>query len=377
MVDVDRRLELVRSRLSQLHLPDEALGRAAEVVREARLPETMVEVLRKEWLNDMVLHPDAGEFRLAASDPSGHFVKWLRARAAHPYHVSWRTVDQVAERYGAENASKLHIVVWPQEIAWAQRTRLDANPFAATKAALFLREAAALPSKLFRVVADLYSDAVTTSGYMDHEAHGLSADEIRFSDSPPEFSPLFLRHAAREYDERLRAMTREQVDRLAARAREDESADRRAAASRRAIRHLERAPFRHSVPMIRSAITFSISPNEAFQIERAFVRMLESGDVGVEPGDRTADGEFLRLIADRSRRKRALSMQPLPAPEARPDALDIARLDAGFLSSLPASFAALDASVARLQDWKTAVIEGGRTVPFDPISDFGFFLLGA
>ncbi len=377
MVDISRKMLLLRERVSSLALRPETLTEAEAVVKANRMVGKIVDSLRKEWLNDMLTHPNAGEFRLAASDPDSHFLRWIEVRSRHPYHVTRRTIEAVGESYGAETASKLSIVVWPQEIAWAQRMRLDTNPFTATKAALFLRETMGNPSKTFAALADIYSEAIMRVGYLDSPVQDISAHEIRFSPELPEFAPLFQRYAARAYAETLKNMTREQVEKLAARAATEENEDRRLVLAAEVARNAVRSPLRQNLSTIRTAVMFKIDSNTAYLLEKAFVRKIESGAVDIDPGMMSADANFLRLLADPEARQATVDIEPLPGKAEYMDIWEIAHLDRSFLTRLPPSYKPLACTPAQLEQWQEAIVEGRRPCPYDAVSDLGFFLLGA
>jgi hypothetical protein len=377
MVDINRKMELLRGRVASLSIAADTIAQAETVLKANRLVAKLAEPLRKEWLNDMLTHPNAGEFRLAASDPDAHFLKWLDARAKRPYHVTRRTVISVGERYNPEVASKLSIVIWPQEIAWAQRMRLDPNPFTATKAALFLRETVGNPSKTFLALADIYSEAIMRVGYMESPVQELSAWEIRFTPELPEFAPLFQRYAARAYSDTLKSMTREQVEKLATRAAIEENEERRLVLAGDVARGAAKSPMRRNVSTIRTAVMFKLDANRTYLAETAFVRMVEAGEVDIDPGSRSADAAFTRFMADVPRRDAAIALEPLPSPTDFMDIWEIAHLDHDFVGKLPPSYKPLGCTGVHLERWQEAIVEGRRPCPYDAVSDLGFFLLGA
>lgn len=376
-MDIKKKMDLLRDRVASLSLKASTLSEAEAIVKSNRMVAKVVEPFRREWLNDMLTHPNAGEFRLASTDPDAHFLKWVEVRSRHPYHVTRRTVEAVSVKYGADTASKLSIVIWPQEIAWAQRMRLDANPFTATKAALFLRETVGNPSKTFSALADIYSDAIMRVGYLDSPVQEMPAAEIRFASNLPEFAPLFQRYAARAYAETLKSMSREQVDKLAARAAAEENEDRRLVASADIARGAARSPMRRNLSTIRAAMMFKLGSNETYLLETAFIRKVEAGEVDIDPGMRSADAGFMRLMADPTARAEALAMESLPSQADYMDVWEIAHLDGDFLSRLPPSFKPLSPTVTQLESWQEAIVEGRRPCPYDAASDFGFFLIGA
>jgi hypothetical protein len=375
-MDPNRKLEMLRQRVASLSVKPDTVEAAEKIVKANRMPARSVDPLRREWLNDMITHPSAGEFRLAASDPDGHFLKWVDLRSKHPYHVSRRTVEKVSESYGADTATKLLIVIWPQEIAWAQRMRLDTNPFTATKSALFLRETVGNPSKTFSAIADMYSDAVMRVGYLDNPVQDMTAMDIRFTPDLPEFAPLFQRYAARAYADTLKDMTRDQVEKLAHRAAVEENEDRRLVAAASIARGTLRSPMRRSVSTIRTAMAFKLDPNSLFLLETAFVRKIEAGEVDIDPGMRTADAAFMRVMADASQRGTLIGIESLPSTAEYMDTWEIAHLDGSFLDQLPPSYKPLGCTRVQLENWQEAVVTGIRACPFDAVSDLGFYLLG-
>lgn len=377
MEDIDRKMDMLRERVASLAVKPATIESAERIVKANRMLAKIVDPLRKEWLNDMITHPNAGEFRLAATDPDAHFLKWIEVRSRHPYHVTRRTVAAVGEKYGTDTATKLSIVVWPQEIAWAQRMRLDPNPFTATKSALFLRETVGNPSKTFAAIADMYSDAIMRVGYIDNPVQDLSAMEIRFGSDLPEFAPLFQRYAARAYAETLKDMTRDQVEKLAQRAAAEENEERRMVTAGGIARGAARSPMRRSASTIRTAISFKLDANSTYLLETAFIRKVEAGEVEIDPGQRTADAGFLRLIADKEQRTVLLNMEALPSPAEYMDRWEIANLNGTFLDQLPPSYKPLGCTKAQLDSWQEAVVMGRRPCPYDAVSDLGFFLLGA
>ena len=376
-VTVATKLKLLRERVSSLSVSDDTLEKARKTIEDAGLSPKTLESLRLEWLNDMMSIRSKSEFRHAASNPDQHFLTWIEERSKHKYHVSRRTVLSAAKTYGHEIASKLQIVIWPQEVAWAQRMRLDENPFTATKAALFLRETESNPSKVFLEISDILSDAIKTSGYLNSKVKEFSPDEIRFSSEVPEFAPLFQRYAARHYTEKLKNMSREQLEVLASRAADAENMDRRKIASKEIVNLSKKSPMRHSISNIRSAILFKLTPNELFLLENAFNKLLVAGEFEVDPSMRTADSHFLRIMGDKKRRNNLIAIEELPDPDDLMSTWDIVHLNAGITSTMPKGLKSLKCTIEQFQGWQEDIVEGKRELPYDIYTDIGFHLLGA
>lgn len=380
MVSTDALTSLLRRRAAALALSPDDFARAEEAVRNAgmRLPGA-TETLRKEWLNDLVASKDGAEFRAAARDPGGHFLRWVSDRAKDRFRVSWRAVEAVSQRIGQEAAARFAVVVWPQEIAWAQRTRLSDNPMSATKAAMFLREAEGNPSKVFTGLSDIYADQALKASYSESPVHESSPDEIRFADDIQDFSPLFLRYAARAYAEILHTMPREKIEALGARAAREEEADRRRIRSASAALRARRFPMRRILTVIASATSMGLSPNEVYLLEDAFLSALDAGEIGTEPGNSVPHAEFIACISDPEARALLGASVPCPEPVPSETLWEVANLDLRWIETHPASWGerwSLPARRAAFLAWQEEVVNEARETPLDPMSDFGFFLMG-
>jgi hypothetical protein len=379
-VNIDAKTRLLKRRVSALTLPESALHEAAVIVDSngLKLPGVL-ETLRLEWLNDMLATDSASKFSHAARNPTNHFIEWIKVRSLNRYHVSYRSVDTVGRRLGLDAASRLAVVIWPQEIAWAQRMRTFSNPSVATKAALFLREAEGQPSRIFEKIADVFADAYLRSDYIGSSAHALSVSDIRFSEDLPEFTPLFLRYAARAYSEKLLGMSRDRIASLALIAARDELSDRNFESARQSSKIAIGSPMRRMVPIISAALRLDISSNELFVLETTFVEKLLAGAIPIELGTGSPHGSFLRLIEDRSERSALLADAAVDALPLDPDALAWEVVNfrpSSWLREIPDSIRIIaDKPKIAMERWQTEIADDVRTPPFDPVSDFGFFLL--
>jgi|HigsolmetaAR201D_1030396.scaffolds.fasta_scaffold04415_6 hypothetical protein len=378
MVSVGAKARILKRRVERLALPPGTMEEVARIIHEEgmSLPNA-AEMLRVEWLNDLVASEDRAEFGRAARDPREHFIAWARQRARRRYHVTYRAVDAVARRLGATAASQI-MDVWPQEIAWAQRLRLDANPLVATKAAMFLREAEGNPGKVFERIADEWTDAFLKADYAEHPAHALSPGEIRFAKDVPEFTPLFLRYAARAYADRLQGMSREKIVALAAVAARDEHNERDVEIGRQCASLARQSPMRRMLPVISAASSAGLSPNELCLLEKAFVSRMERGAERIEAGTGSPHAAFLSAITDPEKRDALLVEAPPRADDEDPEALcwEVVNLTPSWVRELPTSFRHLAGRLEpAMEAWQIAIAEDRREPPIDPVSDFGFFLL--
>jgi hypothetical protein len=291
--------------------------------------------------------------------------------------VTWRALDKLSRSYGPEIATQFASIIWPQELAWAQRMRLFDNPHVATRAALFLRETEGKPAKTFAALCDIYAETVRNVIEIDSPARELTPEEIRFSETLPDYTPLFLQYAGRAYKDVLERMDIDKLRILADRARKDENADRTADIARHMASATRMNPMRHSTSVISAAISLGIGPNELFLAETAFIDRLERGDIAVEKGIRTPQTSFITAISDKKNRKALVSSSIAPEIDPAGDIWEVARLDRRWLDTLPGGYAVFPGLRQKLEEWKLAVVENRRNIPYDKVSDFGFFISGA
>lgn len=377
-VSIEAKTRILRRRVAALEIAPDVVAQAEQIVRGEgmKLPNA-TESLRVEWLNDLIAG-EASEFGLAARDPGAHFLGWVRVRARNRYHVTYRSVDVVARRLGADAASRFTLVAWPQEIAWAQRMRLDRNPIVATKAALFLRETEGQPGKVFERIADIFAEARLKTDYAVHVVHGMSPSEIRTASSVADFTPLFLRYAARAYADRLLGMSREKFEALAVVAARDEIAERDAEAGRQSAGIARSSPMRRMLPIIVEAMTMRLTANQLFVLENVFVDQIERGEVAVETGTGSPHAAFVSAIADTARRN-AMLIEGAARVTEDVDSLawEVVNLKQTWLSSLPDAYRRMTTKLLpAMESWQVEIAEDRREAPFDPVSDFGFFLAG-
>lgn len=374
-MDAKRKVALIQKRSAALNFSDRVFNDAERIVQKAGLTlPGIVEELWKEWFNDMVGTRNGSEYRKAARDPGGHFLEWLRVRATRRFHITWRAIDKLSRAYSPEVAAHFTSIIWPQEIAWAQRMRTFSNPHVATRAALFLRETEGKPAKTFEALSEIYADTVRTIVDIDSPAADLTPAEIRYGEDLPDHTPLFLRYAAKAYKERLDPMDREKLELLADRASRDELSDRALGIAKKMAAAARLNPMRQSPSVISAAISLGIGPNELYLAETAFLDRLERGEVTIEPGLRSPQLAFINQISDKKSRKVLVSASIAPEIDPPVDKWEIANLDKRWVADLPTGFAVFGALRAKLEIWKSAIVDGQRNIPYDRVSDFGFFI---
>lgn len=347
------------------------------VAADKKISRKRVENYYKEWIGEMADKNRQDDYFLAKSAPRDYFVRWVESRIADPFFVIKSIRDIVNRQVNVDFANKLLMIVWPQEIAWAQKYRLDANPFSATKAALFLAQAQDDTKTAFLSLSALYASALETLSYSESEFHDMSADEIRNCDSIPDFTPLFLQHANKHYGDRLSKLKPQDFEKYAQVAAQVEHNERQSVMRNRLVDHAQSFPMRYNLPVIAAARNHGISSNELYLLEQYFVDQMKKQHIDILPGSSTAHPAFVTFLSDKKSMKRnLLEAGTFFGPDARPvDQWDIVNLNRYWFDQLPAGFKSVGSAVSRFNDWKDVLVVGERKLPFDPISDLGFFLL--
>lgn len=365
--------ETLKLRLAPLILGDEVLAAiAAEVKRNAK----HVKGLFQEWLADVVSY-EQNEYRPAAKSPEAHFRTWIDARLKDPYHISDLVLKIVRRRYNIDFATKFYMIVWQQEIAWARRHRLADNSFTASKAGFFLVKAEADPKEVFLEMADIYSEAVMTAEYRNSTLQEMSPEEIRHTDLWPDFVPLFLQYTNKFLIDKLSTLSSEQISQTAQAAARKERAERMQVMTERAVGYAERYPMCRDLSVIRIAMNQKLSGNDLFLLEKLFLDRVRDGQVELTPGSITPQTSFVTLLANRSELRVTLkeAHQLYGHQFQGPDIWEIVGLERRWLNELPESFSYVSNLMRRLGSWQRELAENERTMPYDLICDFGFYIL--
>lgn len=366
--------DVIRERAAALAVSAEAVREAQSLAAAAGLPGNDAgERLRREWLNDLVSDPEHEERARASAQPDAHFMEWVQTRVRNPFHVTYRAVGKVARKQGDDIAMRMVNITWSQEIAWAQRLRLDDNPRVAVLSALFLREASSDPAKLFVEIANTYETALSEEpGYVSSVNHALTPEEIRSGAGDALWNPLFLQYAGRAYAEVLNAMARSRLEALAARARRDEETDRARMAVQDMVRRLRLHPLSRLVGVISATAELGLGSNDLLDLESRFLAEVERGEIKIDGND----VPIYRLLIGFVRRNAGDVGAPLSGEQA---ALLVARVDTlgqRWIDRLPADFKPLNATrKANFEGWKADVLSGLRPPPLDPVLDYGFYLV--
>lgn len=378
MIDTETQKKLLRKRVEALQFDEGVFIEADKIIQASGMKLTDAsKILWREWLNDLVATTHTAEFRRASGNPKEHFLSWVAERAKKPFHVTYRAIDAVERRFGSDLASRYAHIVWPQEIAWAQRLRLSENPNIATRAAMFLREIEGNPARLFSKIADLYADAIAKVGYTDSPAHELSPNEIRFNQVVPEFNPLFLKYASRQYTALLNNMTRERIELLGSRAAKDEKQDRSIIMARKVVTTTKRFPMRRLPNVISLAKSLGLNSNQLFQLETSFLNKMEAGEIELEQGLNSPHIAFVTALTNDKDREELLALAPALNIDQVSCLWEVAHLDGRrWVNDLPESFSKwADISRQEVEKWQLAIVEERREAPIDLISDFAFWLL--
>lgn len=348
-----------------------------EIAADQKIQRKRVERYYQEWLFEMADSARNDDYFLATRNPQEQFSRWVAARILDPFFVSKGIRDILYQRYQVDVANKIFMIIWPQEIAWAQRFRLDSNAYTATKAALFLSQAQDDTKSVFLSIADLHAEAFMTMDYNRSHFQEMSPEEIRNSPELADFTPLFLMHANRNYVEKLSKLTATDFEKYASVAAQLEKNERQGVMRLRLVAHARKFPLRRTLPVLATARTHNISPNELYLLEEYFLHQVEKKEIEVIPGSDTALPIFIAFISDRRGIKRTImEAANFAGPAAKAiDQLGVLNLRNWWIDQLPDGYRNLGNLVTGFSEWREAMIDETRKMPFDPVSDFGYFLL--
>jgi hypothetical protein len=373
MVSDLQKAETLKRRLQPLVLSEDIIaGVAADVKRNPR----QLKSLFQEWIADVSTF-DQNEYLPAARDPEGHFRRWLTVRLNDPFHISDLILKIVRKRYDIDFTTKLYMIVWWQEIAWAQRHRLADNAFTASKAGFFLAKAESDPKEVFLAIADLYASAVMTAEYRNSPLQEMAPEEIRHTDLMPDFVPLFLQYTNKFLSDKLSTLSSDQITQTAQAAARKERSERMKLMTERAVAYAERYPMCHDLSLIRIAMNQKLSSNDLFLLEKLFLDRVRSGLIQLSPGSITPQTSFVTLLADRSALKAALkeTHNQYGHQFQGPDIWNIVGLQRKWIDGLPEAYGYMTNLMRKLGSWQELLAVDARTMPYDAISDFGFYLL--
>lgn len=375
MLDMKSRTRLLEKRVAALSISNDVIEEASNICQDNGMRGSgLGNLLRKEWLND-ILVSSSEDFRQASSDPDTHFLNWISVRSKNRYHVTFRKIEAARETYGSSWTTRLYGFIWPQEIALAQRCRLADNPLLATLSAMFLREAEGNPGEVFSAICELYINKFMETGSDHSSIREMKVSDIRFLDEIPDELALFQQYAAAKYDERLSGMSADKLQALADLAANDEIKDRNLLACRESVVIAREHPLRRMIPVISSADLHRLTPNELYQVEEVFLDRLDGGRIDVQVGSGSPYGPFIGFFADENNRNDVLGTLALDVEVLDQQQWEIANLSYEWLNDLPTDYRKWRKYWRPLMEqWQTAVVEGDREIPMDPVSDFGFFL---
>ncbi len=372
MVSDLQKAETLKRRLQPLILAEEVIS---SVSADVKRPPRQIKSLYQEWIADVSTFEQL-EYLPAARDPEGHFRRWLAVRLENPFHISDHILKIVRKRYDIDFTTKLYMIVWWQEIAWAQRHRLADNAFTASKAGFFLAKAEVDPKEVFLEIADLYASAAMTAEYRNSPLQEMSPEEIRHTDLMPDFVPLFLQYTNKFLIDKLGTLSSDQINQTAQAAARKERAERMKLMTERAVSHAERFPMCRDLSVIRIAMNQKLSSNDLFLVEKLFLDRVRTGAIQLTPGSITPQTSFVTLLADRAELKAALKEAHARfAHEFQgPDIWNIVGFQRKWIDSLPEAYSYITNLMRKLGAWQGLLAEEERTMPYDAVCDFGFYV---
>ncbi|CAH1688528.1 conserved hypothetical protein [Hyphomicrobiales bacterium] len=331
--------------------------------------------LHMEWFNDVVC--DASRRASAAQDPDGSYRAWLAQRVRDPFAVSYRTYDKMKRRWNIESVNLMINVVWHQEIAWAQRTRLSPDDRDAFLANLFLVAAAKDPSRECLRLAEAREIAAQDPAYATAIEHDFPPGQIRMDPNiGARFVPLWLRTYRFQTAERLNTMNGTQMMHLAEKVRQMEKQERRVIVAERAVAACRRNPISRMIGVISVAIEVGWDADLLVAAEQLFLEKLLKGELTLAPDTGLPYTEFTQFV----RTTPAEALADLTGPEfnltSEADLFSVVADSRGFVNALPDNYHNLGAAeVEVFRAWLAPLATRKRAVPRDLVVDYGFHLV--
>lgn len=364
--------DLIRLRREALRLAPATLDAAGAILANKGWKESdAVSWLHREWFNDLVVYE--AQFKVAAMDPDGAFLAWIRKRSEDPYHVTPRAIEHVGNRYGSDVANLFQYMRWPQEIAWARYLREDEDHVTAVMSALFLTDVRRNPGKIFRKLVDVYIETSAEDiGYHRHPNHELSEDEILAGKGTMlNWDPLFLRYARQSFRTLIERFSPGRLAKLARVASQESDRERQRERIARCVEYIARRPLSCRITTLHIAREERMSSNDLVACERAFTEALERGDIPLPDNETTLDTAFFEWMRGGDYRP-----DNPDAEETRRRIASLALIDRSWMEKLSPDIRDLGATRARLfSSWRADVMTGRRPPPLCLATDYSLYVL--
>lgn len=376
-IDINSYTDLLKRRIKTLDISKEKIEEAEKIaLNNGYKDQNIGNILKIEWLNDILKSKKKNVYLIAAKNPEEHFINWIKERTKNKYHVTYRSFDLIEKEFGTNIAIKMLHEIWPQEIAWAQRLRTDNNPVTSTKCAMFLREVESNAGKIFEKIALIYTEKFSDINYYKNPAHNLSPEQIRFNNEIPNFTPLFLYYASTEYSAKLKKMTKEKLELYSKIAEKDEINEKKYILNTKSINYIKEHPIRQFPTIINAAISMNITSNQLFNIENEYILNLEKGNEILDNSSSIPIASFLLYLTNNKDNQEIKNKNIKNNIEKDDIIWTIINLDRYWVKKLPSYFKKYNLQLEeKFNNWKEDISKEKREPPYDIISDFCFFLM--
>lgn len=344
--------------------------------KESRLDE---EVLWTEWINDVLdewrdTEAFAGaDGKTVRDDPGAAYLRWLEERLRNPFRVPARIVQATCRKLGATKGMHLALVLWGQEVAWAQRRRRSDDQELAVLSHIFVLAAMKDPAKTFTRLSAYYDDAMLVLSYAHAPEHRYQPWQIRAGMGAEDFVPVYMRFARSELAGNVERLTRQELAAAAKSARELEEAEMRDEVRNRVLTSLAGVTLSRLTGVISVGLQCGLGADDLIHAESLFVAAISAGKVPIPVDTRLPYPQFISWlrVGNFKAKEKAATL-----PDRRRELKLLTSRPRRWQQELPSEYQELGAGDPDLfHRWIQPIVGGERVIPEDLVVDYGLFLV--
>jgi hypothetical protein len=359
---------------------DLTIGKPAHDMVKTLLSEAnsycTLEDLKKEWLNDVLSKGvSSNALSSALEDPDSNFISFAIKFIDSPDEPSERIINKMSKQYGEAFVGHFLMVVWPVQIAWAQRLRNHQDDHMCICADIFVKLLAKKgPSKIF---CDLTNwsfkngiEAISNNPSISE----MSKEEIL---SAPldnmDFIPICISFVKNQSKNTLSRISEKKFTEHAKSIREQYQDDYLTTELSNTVKYLQDFPiiFRHMIVM--QVLSLGITSNAYHWLNEKFIQDIKSMRITSAP--EFIDREFSRFVNDHE--KDAKKFSKASKSEVIDLRQEVSLLSAKWQKSLPYLTQELGAEKSsNFSKWRDQILDNYREAPRDPSLDFFMWLVG-
>lgn len=339
-------------------------------IQKFTFPNTdIVELLRKDWVNDVVTYPrDSLEFKKATTNPSEHFQIWVDTRIRNPFKVSQRIINKYSKKYGFEFVSVFEKIRWVQEVAWANKFQSHFNDDYCIFAGLFLKSTKKNVNKTFSDCIELAYDLSISSKYLS-DVHELTAHEILTYDlSKLNWDPIFLIYSHKNFSNIVDGMADSRKSLIAQKTREDFSKE-----SMEQVRTDAKfnTTLSNRLLVAMKALNIGLTSNQLVACEKVFMAQLNDNKIKINESQ-SIDQRFLSWV----RNQESFDIKPPTLEQINERKHVLSTINQNWINNLSDDIKELGGENRRtFSEWRDSVLSDRREAPEDPVVDYLFYLI--